>query len=479
MEGILELQRRSHEIVDHLEEAITQAMVQQPKTQKGRLLQEHYVSSLLDQIVESSDLLESLYADSEGRQIDLDRVTLPEGDSFGSFYDQLKSIKDRHRRLESTIEDLVEAESIKATARLSDDQLAKKFSGEESLGRFLDLLEPYEMYINLKDVKKVEYLRYLDHVDRFDQIPVSVKSNPGYKAYLMALKGYLADFTKRTRPLLDQKALLEKALEEFSKRWARAAIVGWEELANNESDELFCEACQKQFYNPSVFKAHIPGKKHQKAAAEMEKSNSGKNSTSEGRWAKEAAALEASISCFFGMLAKEREETKNHIEAKQSRSSEERALDLEREEAEIEEPKGKFDEEEEDEERDPKIYNPLNLPLDWDGKPIPYWLWKLHGLGTRYPCEICGNQVYMGRKAFDQHFYEWRHSQGLRCLGIPNTRHFFQVISIQDAQALWDKLKKDARQANFRPEVMEEVEDQHGNVYSRKTYEDLKRQGLI
>ena len=27
------------------------------------------------------------------------------------------------------------------------------------------------------------------------------------------------------------------------------------------------------------------------------------------------------------------------------------------------------------------IYNPKNLPLGWDGKPIPYWLYKLHGLG--------------------------------------------------------------------------------------------------
>src|SRR6185369_9523156 len=51
-----------------------------------------------------------------------------------------------------------------------------------------------------------------------------------------------------------------------------------------------------------------------------------------------------------------------------------------------------------------KIYNPLKLPLGWDGKPIPYWLYKLHGLGVEYPCEICGNYVYMGRKAFDRHF---------------------------------------------------------------------------
>ena len=37
------------------------------------------------------------------------------------------------------------------------------------------------------------------------------------------------------------------------------------------------------------------------------------------------------------------------------------------------------DTESEDEEQ--QIYNPLKLPMGWDGKPIPYWLYKLHGLG--------------------------------------------------------------------------------------------------
>ena len=50
------------------------------------------------------------------------------------------------------------------------------------------------------------------------------------------------------------------------------------------------------------------------------------------------------------------------------------------------------------------IYNPKNLPLGWDGRPIPYWLYKLHGLGVEYKCEICGNTSYWGRKAFEDHF---------------------------------------------------------------------------
>lgn len=39
------------------------------------------------------------------------------------------------------------------------------------------------------------------------------------------------------------------------------------------------------------------------------------------------------------------------------------------------------EEDKEVDDEDGPIYNPLNLPLGWDGKPIPYWLYKLHGLG--------------------------------------------------------------------------------------------------
>ena len=42
--------------------------------------------------------------------------------------------------------------------------------------------------------------------------------------------------------------------------------------------------------------------------------------------------------------------------------------------------KQKTDDDDDDDDDDAPIYNPKNVPLDWDGKPIPYWLFKLHGL---------------------------------------------------------------------------------------------------
>jgi len=80
--------------------------------------------------------------------------------------------------------------------------------------------------------------------------------------------------------------------------------------------------------------------------------------------------------------------------------------------------------EDDSDEEDDYIYNPLKLPLGWDGKPIPYWLYKLHGLNQEFKCEICGNASYWGRRAFERHFKEWRHVNGMRALGIPNTKSF-------------------------------------------------------
>jgi splicing factor 3A subunit 3 len=136
------------------------------------------------------------------------------------------------------------------------------------------------------------------------------------------------------------------------------------------------------------------------------------------------------------------------------------------------------DEDESDDE-DAPIYNPKNVPLDWDGKPIPYWLFKLHGLNHYYPCDICGGESYRGRRNFELHFAEQKHALGMKSLGIPNTKHFHGVTKIEDAEELWKALQNKLNQEQFDGTKEEEYEDSHGNVLSRTAYEDLARQGLL
>ncbi|RYE96663.1 MAG: DUF3449 domain-containing protein, partial [Methanobacteriota archaeon] len=200
------------------------------------------------------------------------------------------------------------------------------------------------------------------------------------------------------------------------------------------------------------------------------------------------AWLDSLLQVFTELLDNTLAATRARVEKRQIRTVEERLADYE---AEVEDalhsgstlPRagaagggGGAEEEEEDEQ---PIYNPLNVPLGDDGKPIALWLFKLHGLNIKYECEICGGATYAGRRAFDRHFQERRHADSMRALGIPNTKHFHDITSIADAQALYAKLQAEVIAEQFTLDDGEEFEDSMGNVVNRKTYEDLARQGLL
>jgi SF3a60/Prp9 C-terminal len=114
-----------------------------------------------------------------------------------------------------------------------------------------------------------------------------------------------------------------------------------------------------------------------------------------------SALLTHLTTSLLASLAPTINETKSNVERRFSLTAREREQELMEQSKPATQPSntsgqaGQGDEEEEEE----RIYNPLKLPLGWDGKPIPYWLYKLHGLGVEYRCEICSDHVYMGRQA--------------------------------------------------------------------------------
>lgn len=216
-------------------------------------------------------------------------------------------------------------------------------------------------------------------------------------------------------------------------------------------------AGQKSFAKETVFNAHLTGKKHVNAAAKLSASDSATSTTS-GPSTSNLSALrhqknralalkEALISSLLapphGPLSALLSDTRDNTERRAALTDKERAAEIEeleaREAAEAaaaaQAGKTKAGEIEDDDDDEDKIYNPLKLPLGWDGKPIPFWLYKLHGLGVEYKCEICSDFVYMGRKVFEKHFQESRHAFGMRALGLPNTKHFHEITKIEDAIA--------------------------------------------
>lgn len=67
----------------------------------------------------------------------------------------------------------------------------------------------------------------------------------------------------------------------------------------------------------------------------------------------------------------------------------------------------------------------------------------------------------------------------MKCLKIPNTVHFKEITSIQDAIALHRKILAENTALQFNPEEEEEYEDSDGNKLNKKLYQDLLRQGLL
>lgn len=439
-----------------------------------------------------------------GRETEVTALRV-DGADLSPFYSQLKTIKDQHRRLPPNAPaiDSVNVEHVLERARVTAHNLPAVFTGEERNGRFLDLYRFYDDFVNLlapAEAARCDYLHYLDTFERPGQAVAEARRHTAaYAAYLTNLLAYLEDFVRRTRPLTGLVTPTATArLVELETTFAaeREAL-----LQQETGSGLFCKACERAFTNQAVFDGHLSGKKHLKAAAVWAETSATRKDASSEQDALASAAQErlreerlaelhktqslvrkeTLLEMIGEMLLDVRRATRGNVERRQALTAEERLLADEDSDDGFED--GGEDGHDADEANDTpaedRIYNPLKLPLDWDGKPIPFWLWKLHGLGVPFPCEICGNYVYMGRRAFDQHFYEWRHAHGMKCLGIPNTRHFFQVTQIEEVRRLWERMRVTARSEAFRPELMEECEDAVGNVYERRTFEDLKRQGLI
>ncbi|KAK7060445.1 Pre-mRNA-splicing factor sap61 [Paramarasmius palmivorus] len=515
MDSIIEVQRQTHEEIERFERALYTLLSRNFVSHELKLQNEHKASQILDRISTRTVALKNLYEDEDARKAEIESLSSPgqQGD-LTEFYSRLVKIQEHHAKYPDSvaggpdleIEALLVEPNQEGFEEYEEDPISLLFSGEEAYGKYLDLYAHHVAYTNLKNIgKRPGYLQYLDlliasqagpiHQD----LPKEARFTKDFETYIRGLHAYLLSFVKRTQPLLDVETLQNEAKVEFEKQWEAGEFKDWEDGSDKKSQGdssagIWCSACQKHYSKQTVFDAHLTSKKHIKAAEKQAAGDAtpsnpngptpppapSQASNTKNRLHESALYTYLSTNLLITLLPI-LNDTKSNVERKFSLTAREREQELMEQSKPQSAPavttaNGDEAEEEEEEER---IYNPLKLPLGWDGKPIPYWLYKLHGLGVEYRCEICSDHVYMGRKNFDRHFQESRHAFGMRALGLPNTKHFHEITRIEDALALAEKLKQEGRHEVFEQETMEELEDDEGNVYNRKTYEDLKKQGLI
>ncbi|ETS76192.1 hypothetical protein PFICI_11579 [Pestalotiopsis fici W106-1] len=500
---ILEEQRFLHEDLERLEQGIADRIGDEPKNIRDRLTRDHQISQFLDRISSQSSKLLAIYNDADNsRSKEIQQIGT--GDPMEEFYKQLGEVKNFHSRYPNEpVENLERAYKPKKTSEgdFISNNVDSMFTGEEAFGRFFDLHTCHESFLNLPNAKRLSYLQYLDLFDNFTAgaggLKRSEKLTNQYFRYVGELAQYLESFMRRTRPLENIDKVIAEFDKEFGVSWESDSVEGWKLESGasivqaSTADAVYCEDCEKEFKNENVYKGHLNGKKHIRAAADRKKriEESGEaSSTSQGPRGGESAARlkeraiaerEHRVKKLAAAMSTERGDTRVNVERKQGMTERERQQELDNlyssTAAVVQGPENEEGEEGDDDDR---IYNPLKLPLAWDGKPIPFWLYKLHGLGVEFPCEICGNFVYMGRRAFDKHFNEARHIYGLKCLGITNTALFRDITAIDEATRLWEKIQKEKRKDKDDGSLVQ-MEDAEGNVMPEKVYYDLQKQGLL
>eukprot|EP00245_Coleochaete_scutata_P011206 TRINITY_DN4114_c0_g1_i1.p1 TRINITY_DN4114_c0_g1~~TRINITY_DN4114_c0_g1_i1.p1 ORF type:complete len:513 (-),score=146.40 TRINITY_DN4114_c0_g1_i1:146-1684(-) len=508
---LLEQTRAAHEELERLERLVVKDLQQDLKTHRERLFQSHRVKNVVEEMLMETSKLVDIYEDKDN--VRKDEISALGGQRasgqnvFSAFYDRLKEIRDYHRRHPN-------ARVVERQDNMEDflhEEPEVEFSGEENFGKYVDMHELYNKYINAKFGQPMEYSAYIMEFTQTHKIPRHFKFSKQYQDYLQELLQYLRSFFERTQPLQETDKLLQKVESEFEESWEGGKVHGWEDKgagkheAQSDVEDVIVDV--DDYDNAQQLVEEVPAEALKEALAALGLKTGGtplqraerlmltkdtpleeievkhfakgrappkKKSPEEMEQhvatCKGIALDEVKVQRFCDLLKEPITETRDYVEKKQARTYEE--LEAERDEVE-EEAQSESDDDEQ------QIYNPLKLPMGWDGKPIPYWLYKLHGLGQEFQCEICGNYSYWGRRAFERHFKEWRHQHGMRCLGIPNTKNFNEITIIKDAQLLWENIQERQGVVKWKPELEEEYEDKEGNVYNRKTYTDLQRQGLI
>ena len=479
-----------------------------------------------------------IYRDESGfRKEEIEQMS--SDNAVDSFYDRLSEIKQYHR-VNSRRRFQTQSTYDRLKRQYDEDgkeNLDKRFSGEENYGNCIDLHRMYARFMNLKRTTtkkkneantekekdddgdddsslKLNYRAYLDifHrtnaalVDRKDSLVVEDES---FCEYLCDLVSYFVSFSHRVEPLMVEELKVEmKAWEqEFENRdpfESYRSIPGYLDMKPYDNvkqlEKLGADVLKagltalglksggtllqraerllavKESGPDNIDPSFLVGVKRKKRRRRGGKSNSvQKKKSNDKKYRVQIRKMEYILRKFLEKFNDVIEATKRHVEQKQIRTWEE--LEKERNETQEAEAILNAEESESDEEEAP--YNPKNVPLGWDGKPIPYWMYRLHGLSHEYSCEICGNQSYRGRRAFERHFSEWRHQHGMRCLGIPNTQHFHGITKMEDAKKLWERLQNDSSKYGWNENNDEEFEDSDGNVLSKKMHDDLARQGLL
>ncbi|EPR78657.1 hypothetical protein SLOPH_238 [Spraguea lophii 42_110] len=298
------------------------------------------------------------------------------------------------------------------------EKIERMFTKKEYYGEMVDVLDIYEKYkLSFPHIKSYKvFLHQLQNLDNFS------KSSFEYYFMLKELASYFKNFIKKAFPLKKVKLQIDECISSEPYLFF--------------SENIFCICCDKSI-KENLYKYHKDGKKHRKNAIEN-------NKIFEVEY-HEVYITEQIIKEYILIL---KQQIINTILIKDTEDNMTR----------------KHSERKNDE----------FTPKDNKGNIIPLWLYKYYGLNINYHCELCNIKI-KGKYNYEKHFNTITHNDNLKNLGITEINKFFGILKLKEIE----ELQRNIEDREENELYQEEVEDEQGNIYDKKTYEELKRLGML
>ena len=99
MDSIIEVQRQTHEEIEHFERALYQILAKPAQSHQQRVQTEHRASQILDRISARVNSLNGLYQNDDTRKQEIAAVSGPSrADDLLEFYSRLGKIQEHHAK---------------------------------------------------------------------------------------------------------------------------------------------------------------------------------------------------------------------------------------------------------------------------------------------------------------------------------------------------------------------------------------------
>lgn len=104
MDSIIEVQRQTHEEIEHYERALYTILSKPQPTHEGRLQTEHKASQILDRIQSRVVSLNNTYEDQDARKTELEKLSATGNqNNLDEFYTRLGKIQEHYVKYPDTI----------------------------------------------------------------------------------------------------------------------------------------------------------------------------------------------------------------------------------------------------------------------------------------------------------------------------------------------------------------------------------------